>query len=201
MKRVEEGGADWMHVDVMDGHFVPNITYGAKIIETMRRITSLPLDVHLMVERPEYYFESFALAGASTLTIHTEVSPHLQRQLCRIKELGCMAGAAINPSTPLSAVSEVARELDLLLVMTVNPGFGGQSFIEHSVDKVRRARALLDAAGSRALLEVDGGISRETIHRVWRAGADTFVAGHAVFGASDPGAEISALRQRCMETA
>jgi ribulose-phosphate 3-epimerase len=200
VKRVEEGGADWMHVDVMDGHFVPNITYGVKIIETMRRITNLPLDVHLMVERPEYYFESFALAGASTLTIHTEVSPHLQRQLCRIKELGCMAGAAINPSTPVSAVSEVARELDLLLVMTVNPGFGGQSFIEHSVDKVRRARALLESAGSRALLEVDGGISRDTIHRVWRAGADTFVAGHAVFGASDPAAEISALRERCMET-
>jgi ribulose-phosphate 3-epimerase len=199
--RVEEGGADWMHVDVMDGHFVPNLTYGAKVIETMRRITDLPLDVHLMVERPESYFESFALAGASTLTIHAEVSPHLQRQLCRIKELGCMAGAAINPSTPLTAVSEVARDLDILLVMTVNPGFGGQSFIEHSVDKVRRARALLDAAGSRAFLEVDGGINRDTIQRVWRAGADTFVAGHAVFGASDPGAEISTFRQLCMETA
>jgi ribulose-phosphate 3-epimerase len=199
--RVEEGGADWMHVDVMDGHFVPNLTYGVKVIETMRRITQLPLDVHLMVERPESYFESFALAGASTLTIHAEVSPHLQRQLCRIKELGCMAGAAINPSTPLTAVSEVARDLDILLVMTVNPGFGGQSFIEHSVDKVRRARALLDAAGSRAFLEVDGGINRDTIQRVWRAGADTFVAGHAVFGASDPGAEISTFRQLCMETA
>jgi ribulose-phosphate 3-epimerase len=199
--RVVEGGADWMHVDVMDGHFVPNITYGAKVIETMRRVTTLPLDVHLMVERPEDYFESFAGAGASTLTIHTEVSPHLQRQLCRIRELGCLAGAAINPSTPLNAVSEVAGELDLLLVMTVNPGFGGQSFIEHSVDKVRRARALLDVAGSRALLEVDGGIGRDTIQRVWRAGADTFVAGHAVFGARDPGAEIAALRQLCMESA
>ncbi|HEY9479013.1 MAG TPA: ribulose-phosphate 3-epimerase [Gemmatimonadaceae bacterium] len=197
--RIEAGGADWVHVDVMDGHFVPNLTYGVKVIETMRRITKLPLDVHLMVERPESFFESFALAGASTLTIHAEVAPHLQRQLCRIKELGCMAGVALNPSTPLVAVSEVARELDLLLVMTVNPGFGGQSFIEHSVDKVRRARALLDAAGSLALLEVDGGINRDTINRVWRAGADTFVAGHAVFGASDPGAEITALRQSCME--
>jgi ribulose-phosphate 3-epimerase len=199
--RVVDGGADWMHVDVMDGHFVPNITYGAKVIETMRRVTTLPLDVHLMVERPQDYFESFVGAGASTLTIHTEVSPHLQRQICRIKELGCLAGAAINPSTPLGAVSEVAGDLDLLLVMTVNPGFGGQSFIEHSVDKVRRARALLDAAGSRALLEVDGGIGRDTIQRVWRAGADTFVAGHAVFGARDPGAEIDALRKLCMETA
>jgi len=183
----------------MDGHFVPNLTYGVKVIETVRRITTLPLDVHLMVEKPESFFDSFALAGASTLTIHTEVSPHLQRQLCRIKELGCMAGAAINPSTPLDAVSEVARDLDLLLVMTVNPGYGGQSFIEHSVDKVRRARALLDVAGSSALIEVDGGINRDTINRVWRAGADTFVAGHAVFGASDPGAEITALRQLCME--
>ena len=197
--RIEEGGADWVHVDVMDGHFVPNLTYGVKVIETVRRITTLPLDVHLMVEKPESFFDSFALAGASTLTIHTEVSPHLQRQLCRIKELGCMAGAAINPSTPLDAVSEVARDLDLLLVMTVNPGYGGQSFIEHSVDKVRRARALLDVAGSSALIEVDGGINRDTINRVWRAGADTFVAGHAVFGASDPGAEITALRQLCME--
>lgn len=199
--RIEEGGADWVHVDVMDGHFVPNLTYGVKVIETMRRITSLPLDVHLMVEKPEDFLESFAQAGAATLTIHVEVSPHLQRQLCRIKELGCMAGAALNPSTPVGAVSEVARDLDLLLVMTVNPGFGGQSFIEHSVDKVSRARALLDAAGSGALLEVDGGINRDTIGRVWRAGADTFVAGHAVFAASDPGAEIAALRQRCMETA
>jgi ribulose-phosphate 3-epimerase len=199
--RIEEGGADWVHVDVMDGHFVPNLTYGAKVIETLRRITRLPLDVHLMVEEPEKFLESFALAGASTLTIHVEVSPHLQRQLCRIKELGCMAGAALNPSTPVSAVSEVVSDLDLLLVMTVNPGFGGQSFIEHSVDKVSRARAMLDAAGSRAMLEVDGGISRDTIGRVWRAGADTFVAGNAVFAASDPGAEITALRQRCMETA
>jgi ribulose-phosphate 3-epimerase len=198
--RVEEGGADWVHIDVMDGRFVPNLTYGAKVIETVRRLTTLPLDVHLMVVEPERYFESFAAAGASTLTIHVEVSPHLHRQLCRIKELGCLAGAALNPSTPLEAVREVAADLDILLVMTVNPGFGGQSFIEHSVDKVRRARALLNAAGSRAALEVDGGINRDTIGRVWRAGADTFVAGHAVFASPDPGEEIAALRQRFMET-
>jgi ribulose-phosphate 3-epimerase len=198
--RIEEGGADWVHVDVMDGHFVPNLTFGVKVIETVRRITRLPLDVHLMVERPENFLESFAMAGASTLTIHVEVSPHLQRQLCRIKELGCMAGAALNPSTPLSTVSDVTEDLDLLLIMTVNPGFGGQSFIEHSVDKIARARALLDATGRKVVLEVDGGINRDTIGRVWRAGADTFVAGNAVFTASDPGAEIAALRQRCMET-
>jgi ribulose-phosphate 3-epimerase len=197
--RVEEGGADWIHVDVMDGCFVPNLTFGAKVIETLRRVTDLPLDVHLMVVEPEKYLESFAAAGASTLTIHAEAAPHLHRQLCRIRELGCLAGAALNPSTPLEMVREVAADLDLLLIMTVNPGFGGQSFIRHSVDKVRRARMLLDAAGSGATLEVDGGINRETIGAVWRAGADTFVAGNAVFAAPDPAAEIAALRGLCME--
>ncbi|OYV73095.1 MAG: ribulose-phosphate 3-epimerase, partial [Gemmatimonadetes bacterium 21-71-4] len=190
-------GADWLHIDVMDGRFVPNITFGMKIIETVRRLTTLPLDVHLMVVEPEKHFQAFAAAGASGLTLHAEVAPHLQRQLAHIRELGCRAGVAINPSTPLSAVEDVLDDLDLLLVMTVNPGFGGQTFIPHSLDKVGRARRLLDAAGCRALLEVDGGIARETIGDVWRAGADTFVAGHAVFSARDPGAEIGALRRAC----
>jgi ribulose-phosphate 3-epimerase len=194
--RCEAGGADWIHVDVMDGRFVPNLTFGAKVIETVRRLTSLPIDVHLMVVEPERYFDDFAAAGATGLTIHPEVSPHLHRQLTRIRELGCGAGAAINPSTPLSAVSEVLAELDLLLVMSVNPGFGGQEFIPASVDKVRRARAMLDAAGSDAWLQVDGGISRETIADVWEAGANAFVAGHAIFAAADPAAEIEALRSR-----
>ncbi len=195
--QVEAGGADWIHVDVMDGRFVPNLTFGAKVIDTVRRATSLPVDVHLMVVEPERYFDDFVAAGATRLTIHPEVSPHLHRQLTRIRELGCEAGAAINPSTPLSVVSEVIAELDLLLVMSVNPGFGGQQFIPASVDKVRRARAMLDAAGSEAWLQVDGGISRETIADVWDAGATAFVAGNAIFAAADPAAEIEMLRSLC----
>jgi ribulose-phosphate 3-epimerase len=198
---VEAGGADWLHVDVMDGCFVPNLTYGAKIIETCRRLTQLPLDVHLMVLEPEKYFESFAKSGASVLTIHTETAPHLNRQVMYIKELGCLAGVTMNPATPLAGVSEVAGDIDLLLIMTVNPGFGGQAFIPESINKIRRARRMLDEAGSRAVLEVDGGIGRETITACRRAGADTFVAGHAIFGAADPQAEIAALRALCAESA
>jgi ribulose-phosphate 3-epimerase len=197
---LEAGGADWLHVDVMDGVFVPNLTFGAKLIEACRKLSPLPLDVHLMVVEPEKYFESFAKAGASVLTIHVEAAPHLQRQLARIRELGCAAGAAMNPGTPLDCVREVAADLDLLLVMSVNPGFGGQRFITGSVDKISRARAILDNARSGAALEVDGGVARDTIEACWRAGADTFVAGNAVFGAKDPAAEIRVLRALCVET-
>jgi ribulose-phosphate 3-epimerase len=175
-----DGGADWMHIDVMDGCFVPNLTFGAKVIETVRTLTSLPLDVHLMVLQPEKYFESFVGAGANVITIHQEVSPHLHRQLGRIRELGAAAGVAINPSTPVASVRDVCREIDLLLVMSVNPGFGGQQFIPRSIDRLREARAMLDAEGSGATLEVDGGIGRDTIAACWRAGADMFVAGNAV---------------------
>jgi ribulose-phosphate 3-epimerase len=197
----EAGGADWLHVDVMDGVFVPNLTFGAKVIETVRRLTRLPLDVHLMVVEPEKYFDAFAAAGADVLTIHAEAAPHLHRQLGRIRELGCKAGVVINPGTSLEAVREVAADIDLLLIMSVNPGFGGQRFIDASVDKIRRARCMLDDARSGAVLEVDGGINRETIVPCWRAGADTFVAGNAVFAAPDPKAEIGALRARCTEVA
>lgn len=198
----EEGGADWIHIDVMDGCFVPNLTYGAKVIETVRRLTTLPLDVHLMVVEPEKYFESFAGAGANVITIHQEAAPHLHRQVARIRELGCLAGVTVNPSTPVATLADVAGDVDVVLIMSVNPGFGGQKFIPRTIEKLQQARALLDDAGNRgAVLEVDGGIARDTITRCWRAGADTFVAGNAIFAASDPRGEIAALRARCQEQA
>lgn len=188
------GGADWLHVDVMDGHFVPNLTFGSKVIATVRKLTKLPLDVHLMVVEPEKYFDDFARAGANGLTIHVEAAPHLHRQLQRIRELGCSAGVALNPATPLESIRDAVPYIDLLLIMTVNPGFGGQEFIPTSVEKIARARAMLDAMNSPAILEVDGGINRETLALTRAAGADTFVAGNAIFSAKNPQQEIAALR-------
>ena len=195
---VESGGADWIHVDVMDGHFVPNLTFGEPIISALRSLTDLPLDVHLMVEAPERYIEPFAVAGASVFTFHPEATVHIQRHLSTVREYGMRAGLALNPSTPISVVEEIAPELDLLLIMSVNPGFGGQTYWSGSAEKIKRARQLLDAAGSRAALEVDGGVNRQTIVEAFRAGADTFVAGTAVFGALDIAEEIRELRRRCV---
>lgn len=194
---IERGGADWVHVDVMDGCFVPNLTFGAPLIRALKKLTTLPLDVHLMVEQPEKYIDDFAGAGAAVFTFHPEATVHVQRQLARVRERGMRAGLALNPGTPVALIEEVVDDLDLVLVMSVNPGFGGQRYIPAATGKIRKVRALLDARGSPAVLEVDGGITVETIRQAWEAGAGTFVAGTAVFGESDPAAAIARLRQAC----
>ncbi|MDH3976162.1 MAG: ribulose-phosphate 3-epimerase [Deltaproteobacteria bacterium] len=183
VKAVEEAGADYIHVDIMDGHFVPNITIGPLIVAALKKVTKLPLDVHLMIEKPEFYIPEFGKAGSDIITVHAEASVHLNRAIAMIKETGAKAGVSLNPSTPLTAIDCLLEDIDLALVMSVNPGFGGQSFIESSLKKVASLRKELDKRGlDKVALEVDGGIKIENIRSVREAGADVFVAGSAIFG-------------------
>ncbi|MBF5042379.1 ribulose-phosphate 3-epimerase [Aggregicoccus sp. 17bor-14] len=194
VRAVEAAGADWVHVDVMDGRFVPNITLGPVIVQAIKKAATKPLDVHLMIVEPEKYIEAFAKAGADILTVHAETCPHLHRTLQQIRQAGARPAVVLNPSTPLAMVEEVLGDVDMVLLMSVNPGFGGQSFIESTVDKVRRLRGMMDARGVKAHIEVDGGINAETAKRVVEAGADVLVAGSYVFGAKDYAKAIASLR-------
>jgi len=185
IRAVEQAGADWIHVDVMDGHFVPNITIGPSVVQSLRGVTKLPFDVHLMIEDPEKYIGAFVSAGSSIITVHAETATHLHRLVEMIREAGCRAGVSLNPATPLDQVEEILPHVDLLLVMTVNPGFGGQKFIKGMENKIRKARNLVDRLSPDTLIEVDGGITLQNIKAVSDAGADIFVAGASVFKSGD----------------
>jgi ribulose-phosphate 3-epimerase len=190
----ETGGADLIHIDVMDGHFVPNITIGPPVVKSVKRVARVPLDVHLMITDPDRYADAFVQAGADMLSVHVEVLPHLHRTVSFIKSLGVKAGVVLNPSTPVIALEEIAGDVDFVLVMSVNPGFGGQTFIPKSLQKVRAIRALLDSAGNNAPIEIDGGVDLSNIARVVDAGVEIVVAGSAIFGGPDPAGATRALK-------
>ena len=192
VREVERAGADWIHLDVMDGHFVPNLTIGPIIVEAVKRVTGLPLDVHLMIDNPDDFLDDFAEAGADYIAVHAEVLPHLHRTLSRIRELGVHPAVVLNPSTPLVAVEPVLDMVDMVLLMSVNPGFGGQSFIESVLPKLSALKKMIDDAGLNVLVEIDGGVAPDTIGRI--KAADVFVAGSAIFGREDRAAAIAALR-------
>jgi len=195
IKAIEAGGADYVHVDVMDGHFVPNITIGPLVVEAIRPVTALPLDVHLMIENPDQYAPEFARAGADIIVVHAEATAHLHRSVQLIKSLGKKVGVSLNPATPLTALDLILPDLDLVLLMTVNPGFGGQSFIENCLPKITALRRRIDTLGLPIELEVDGGVKVDNIEQIAAAGADVFVAGSAVFGSPDYAATIAQLKQ------
>jgi ribulose-phosphate 3-epimerase len=197
----ERGGADLVHVDVMDGHFVPNLTVGPPVVRSIARVARVPLDVHLMIEDPDRYVSAFVDAGAGLISVHVEVLPHLHRTIGLIKSLGAQAGVVLNPSTPVGCLEEVAADVDFVLVMTVNPGFGGQAFIPRSTSKVRAMRALLDEAGNSAPIEVDGGVDEHNIASLVEAGADWIVAGSSVFGTDDAEAATRRLKALAVEAA
>ncbi|MEW6333544.1 MAG: ribulose-phosphate 3-epimerase [Thermodesulfobacteriota bacterium] len=190
---VEAAGADWIHVDVMDGHFVPNLTLGPGLIASLRKSTRLPLDVHLMIENPDRYIEAFAKAGSDWITVHAEASVHLHRTIALIREHGARPGVTLNPATPLLLIEPILPDIDLLLVMTVNPGFGGQTFIEGMLPKIAQARRMIDAVAPEVLLEVDGGVNLKNIRSIADAGADVLVAGAAIFGSDDYAETIQAM--------
>lgn len=192
--KIEQAGADWVHIDVMDGHFVPNLTFGPPVVAAIRKVTQLPFDVHLMVNNPQDLIEPFAKAGADIITVHAETAPHLHRLIQTIKELGKKAGVSLNPSTPLTAVEEVLADVDMLLIMSVNPGFGGQKFIPSALDKISRLKSRLDERNLSVDIEVDGGINAATARQVIAAGANILVAGSAVYGAPDITQAINAIR-------
>ena len=185
IRAVEEAGADYIHVDVMDGHFVPNITIGSPVVAAIRKVTKLPLDVHLMISEPDRYIADFAKAGSDIITVHAEACIHLHRTIGYIKELGIRAGVSLNPSTPLSVIEQILEDVDMVLLMTVNPGFGGQKFIKTMLPKIAEMRRIINDRGLKVELEVDGGVTLDNIYDISRAGADSFVAGSAVFGSSD----------------
>lgn len=194
VQAVEQAGADYIHVDVMDGHFVPNITIGAPVVKALRPVTSLPLDVHLMIENPDKYIPDFASAGAEIITVHQEAVPHLHRTIQLIHSLGKRAGVSLNPATPVDTLELILAEVDMVLLMTVNPGFGGQSFIPFTLKKIARMRSMIERSGRNIELEVDGGVKAENIAEIAKAGADVFVAGSAVFNGKDYTRNLAALR-------
>ncbi|MGD8296476.1 MAG: ribulose-phosphate 3-epimerase [Desulfobacterales bacterium] len=196
IKAVESAGADWIHADIMDGHFVPNITFGPMIVESVRRVTSLPIDVHLMIENPNDYIPTFAEAGASLISVQAEASIHLNRSVQLIRECGARPGVVLNPSTPVQTLEWIIDHVDYVLIMSVNPGFGGQAFIKNSLDKVRALRQLIRQKNLKTLIEIDGGVNEETITDIAAAGVDVFVAGSAIFGSRDYQMTINAFRQK-----